>query len=284
MTFGLPKLHDLGGQSMDATNPYTHINCVANAAGFFNNVRTPAALLVIPALNSLWLDISSTTSRRKHPVAQTCYTMLVLSALLLQLTAVFVSTVAGTRLMAGGFDPMGPDAVSLLVREFELPYLTTHLAFVSGLVSFMSSIGLRAWIQFGDTLHPKIGRALTVLTITFIANMVAYFHASITHFRHGIPGLIMRFLVLYLHEFGLAGLLSVASVAWVTFVCQKVVRDQVNEHGRPTGGLSVQQLPQRSPVLPPASSVAAADGKQQAESWRNWNPASWKSEKVGHSR
>lgn len=42
---------------------------------------------------------------------------------------------------------VGPDAVTLLVREFELPYLTTHLAFVSGLVSFMSSIGLRAWIQ-----------------------------------------------------------------------------------------------------------------------------------------
>ena len=33
---------------------YMHTNCVANAAGFFNNVRTPAALLTIPALTALW--------------------------------------------------------------------------------------------------------------------------------------------------------------------------------------------------------------------------------------
>ena len=37
------------------------------------------------------------------------------------------------------------------IREFELPYLTTHISFVFGLVSFMSTIGLRVWIQFGDS-------------------------------------------------------------------------------------------------------------------------------------
>ena len=61
--------------SADPTGAYNHINCVVNAAAFFNNVRTPATLLVIPAFNSLWVDLSSTTRRVKHPVAQTLYAM-----------------------------------------------------------------------------------------------------------------------------------------------------------------------------------------------------------------
>ena len=68
--------------------------------GFFNNVRTPATLLVIPALNSLWVDLASTTHRSKHPVAQTLYTMSVMLTVLCELVCVFVATVAGTRLMA----------------------------------------------------------------------------------------------------------------------------------------------------------------------------------------
>ena len=114
----LPRLQDLSilHQSTPA-NPYNHINCVANAAGFFNNVRTPAALLIMPALNALWLDLTSTTHRAKHPVAQTLYTFTVMLTVLLEIVCVFVATVAGTQLLAGGFDPMSSDAVTLLVRE-----------------------------------------------------------------------------------------------------------------------------------------------------------------------
>lgn len=269
VSFSLPRLQDLGTIAVqgatDPSNPYNHINCVANAAGFFNNIRTPATLLVIPAINSLWLDLSSTTRRTKHPVAQTLYTTAVMMSILLELVCVFVATVAGTRLLSGGFNPMGPDAVTLLVREFELSYIATSLSFVSGLVTFMSSIGLRAWIQFGD-LHPNMGRALTLLTVTFIANMVAYFHGSITHFSLGVPGLIVRFLVLYLQHFGAVGVLSVCALSWFVALTYGTIRDQLRSHGAPTGGLSVQKLPsvERSSMDPP--------------SWRNWIPAGTASE------
>ena len=160
-----------------------------------DNVRTPAALLVIPALNALWLDISSTTPRSKHPAAQTLYTLSVMVTVLLELVCVFVATVAGTNLLSGGFDPMSSDAVTLLVREFELQYLTTHLSFVIGLMAFMTSIGLRAWIQFGDTMDSRMAKAFTILTATFIFNMVTYFHNSVLRFHLGLPGLLVRFLV-----------------------------------------------------------------------------------------
>ena len=160
-----------------------------------DNVRTPAALLVIPALNALWLDISSTTPRSKHPAAQTLYTLSVMVTVLLELVCVFVATVAGTNLLSGGFDPMSSDAVTPLVREFELQYLTTHLSFVIGLMAFMTSIGLRAWIQFGDTMDSRMAKAFTILTATFIFNMVTYFHNSVLRFHLGLPGLLVRFLV-----------------------------------------------------------------------------------------
>mmetsp|Transcript_6253 Transcript_6253/g.13632 ORF Transcript_6253/g.13632 Transcript_6253/m.13632 type:complete len:278 (-) Transcript_6253:214-1047(-) len=257
----LPRLSDLAATSTAGmANPYTHINCVANAAGFFNNIRTPATLLVIPALNSLWLDLSSTTRRTKHPVAQTLYTVSVMLTVLFELVCVFVATVTGTKLLAGGFDPMGPDAVTLLVREFELPYIATHLTFVSGLVTFLSSIGLRAWIQFGD-IHPRTGRALTLLTLTCVINMVTYFHQSINTFHLGLPGLLVRFFVLYLVNFGLMGVISLASIGVSIYWLSVAIRDQLVQHGAPTGQLSMHQLP-REP------SNSEDDFKEAIRSWK----------------
>ena len=262
----LPLLADLAARTApSATNPYNHINCVNSASGYFNNVRTPAALLVIPALNSLWLDLSSTTKRTTHPVAQTLYTLSVMLSVLLELVCVFVATVAGTRLLSGGFDPMGPDAVTLLVREFELDYLTTHLAFIFGLAAFMSSIGLRAWIQFGDT-STRMGKAYTMLTITFVANMAAYFHASISRFHLGLPGLMARFLVLYLQSFGLVGVVSFGAVGFVTFLVYQTLREQLHLHGAPTAQLSVQELPQ---LQDPTHRRNPSGG---SDKWRGWQP------------
>lgn len=35
-------------KTLEHSTQYADVNCVANAAAFFNNVRTPAALLTIP--------------------------------------------------------------------------------------------------------------------------------------------------------------------------------------------------------------------------------------------
>ena len=85
MVFGvvLPRLQDLASTTqIDASSLYNQVNCVSAATEFFNNVRTPAALLIIPALNSLWVDLSSSTRRTRHPVAQSLYTMAVMLTLL----------------------------------------------------------------------------------------------------------------------------------------------------------------------------------------------------------
>ena len=249
----MPKLQALAAAALYkepssfVQNPYNHINCVSAASEFFSNIRTPAALLIVPAMNSLWVDLSTTTTRSKHPIAQTIYTMLAMCTILLNLVCVFIATVAGTRLMSGGFDPMASDAVTMLVRQFELPYLATHLSFLFGLVSFMSSVGLRAWIQFGDNMSPKIGKALIILAGTFLANMMAFFHRSITRFHLGLPGLLTRFVLLYLQEFGFLGFCSLCAIGVCLIFAGQVVSEQLHQHGAPTAGLSVDALPQVDP-------------------------------------
>ena len=81
--------------------------------------------------------------------------------------------------------------------------------------ALLTSIGLRAWIQHGDNMSPKMGKALALLTVTFVANMGAYFHMSINRFHLGLLGLLLRFLVLYVQHFGVVGVGSLAALALV---------------------------------------------------------------------
>ena len=94
----------------------------------------------------------------------------------------------------------------------------------------MAAIGLRAWIQFGD-VHPKMGSALTLLTATLVINMLTFFHSSIGRYHFGLPGLLVRFVILYLKSFGIIGVLSLASAFACTVLAYQTLREQVQEHG-----------------------------------------------------
>jgi hypothetical protein len=90
--------------------------------------------------------------------------------------------------------------------------------------------------------------------------MVAYFHSSINRFHFGLPGLLVRFLVLYLQSFGVFGFLSLACVGACCYLVYQTIYEQLVEHGTPTHHLSVEQLPR----------LDAA--KALGDSWRDWQP------------
>ena len=138
----------------------------------------------------------------------------------------------------------------------------------------MASVGLRAYIQFGDSMDPRMAKAFTLLTMTFITNMVVYFHNSVTRFHLGLPGLLVRFALVYLRNFGLVGVLSFSAVAGCMYYVAQVIREQLSIHGTPTGHLSLAALPQRSPPpsmtqLPQHPPLADAGKKP---SWQGWAP------------
>jgi hypothetical protein len=211
---------------------------VANAAAFFNNVRTPAALLTIPAINSLFLKLQTGDSDTvKHPIVQTVYTLLVTNTVLLEAICVFVSTASSVRLMAGGFNPMGPDAVTFLIREFELPYIAVRISFFMGLLSFMASLALRAWVQFMDH-HRRFGNLITTMIGTAVFNMFAYYNSTIKH-HNGVLGMVFRFVQLYFLQFQAVAFVSTLLVFACWYMFYVIVQEQMREHGAPTSRLSV---------------------------------------------
>jgi hypothetical protein len=58
----------------------------------------------------------------------------------LQLCSVVGSSVTCIQLLAGGFDPVASSAISLLLREFEMLFLTVQICFSAGLVAFLMTI------------------------------------------------------------------------------------------------------------------------------------------------
>lgn len=58
----------------------------------------------------------------------------------LQLCSVVGSSVTCIQLLAGGFDPVATSAISLLLREFEMLFLTVQICFSAGLVAFLMTI------------------------------------------------------------------------------------------------------------------------------------------------
>ena len=115
----------------------------------------------------------------KHPVVQSVYTLLVAITLVLEAICVLVSTAQAVRLMAGGFNPMGSDAVTFLIREFELPYIVVRLCFFTGLLSFMASLALRAWVAFVDH-HELYAQLMATVFGTGVLNVLSSPHEGPT--------------------------------------------------------------------------------------------------------
>ena len=70
------------------------VNCVGSAAGFFGNVRTPAALLAGAALGNLWISVKSEGASESQ---SNLYTLLIALTVALQFGCVFVATAAGVQ-------------------------------------------------------------------------------------------------------------------------------------------------------------------------------------------
>lgn len=117
------------------------VNCVGGAASFFANVRLPAALLAGASIGQLFVKVED----RRGKWVQMAFTISMIVTTMLELSVVFVSTASGTRLLAGGFDPMAYDALAFLVREFELPFTLCRAFFFTGLKIFVAALGLRIW-------------------------------------------------------------------------------------------------------------------------------------------
>lgn len=133
-------------------------------AGFFLNMRTPAALLAASALKDAFVftgvsEADSRFSSRKWRTLFNTYTLLMVFCFGAELMTVFMGTASGIRLMAGQFNPMAESAIAMLVREFEWEYVATRCQFICGLLAYILAQSLRVSKELHE--RPLLARAAT---------------------------------------------------------------------------------------------------------------------------
>ena len=91
----------------------------------------------------------------------TTYCRLAYIAFGLQLCSVVGSSVVCIQLLAGGFDPRADNAIVLLLREFEMLFLTVQICFSVGLIAFLATIITRVWVVYNKESERKLVSSIT---------------------------------------------------------------------------------------------------------------------------
>ena len=194
------------------------------------SVRIPAeAVLAAAALGGFYTQLSP--EQGKYPKLQFAFSVLVAIALACQLCCIFISTASSVALMSASAvsSPMAADVTSFLIREMEFQYLTVRLSFVTGLLCFIASIGVRSYVAFAP--KPSLAKAVSLLTAAVFANLFAFFETTIAPYSSYFH-MLTRTAVLYVTQFvplqPLAGGLGlVFSCASLFFFCDAAIK-----HGR----------------------------------------------------
>ena len=205
---------------------YALTNCAAGAAGFFGNVRIPAALLTGAALGQLW----TTLDDKRGKAIPVIFTILTAFSIACELSVVFFSTVASTKMMGNAFDPMATSALALLVREFEFAFVSCRVHFCTGLLCFVAALGLRAWTAFPGNLGNSV--AMLLVAIGFI--MLNAFNNTVELYSFGLLGLIVRYVQLFFLQviscpFGLAALTASGLSGYFLYKAIQEAREQAKK-------------------------------------------------------
>merc|ERR1712205_100702 len=71
-------------------------------------------------------------------------------------------------------DPMATDGFAFLMREFEFPYLASRLFFMTGIMTTLLGVSLRAWFVFHQRKH--LSRACICIVIAGTTQMINFFN------------------------------------------------------------------------------------------------------------
>ena len=152
---------------------------------FFNNLRTPAALIGGAALANAFAMAKLPDDKRFDSwgwrFASKTYTMLMLFAFGLEFMTVFMATAAGVRVTGGGYNPMADTPVALLVREFELEYVTIRSQFFTGVLSFLLAQAIRVRKEL-VLVSPALARTAFLFLLFAVLNVLSFFGSQLVYY------------------------------------------------------------------------------------------------------
>mmetsp|Transcript_7748 Transcript_7748/g.11769 ORF Transcript_7748/g.11769 Transcript_7748/m.11769 type:complete len:291 (+) Transcript_7748:120-992(+) len=176
------------------------------AAGLFNNMRTPAALILgatIPLGLLMAPDLEEGDSPAMILLKKTLL-LLAMSSLLSEILAITYATVAINKLSELQYHRTMTVA-DLIENHFELAWIGTNIHFLLGLFTFGLLVGFRAYFKYGEPAGKIIG-SLSVAAIlqatSFVNEGIAMGHGDIDNtefqFANNLFMLTMRYIRLLL--------------------------------------------------------------------------------------
>ena len=148
---------------------------------FFNNIRTPAALLAASALKDAFVlqgkELPPSTlarTKRLWVFVREAYLMLMVVSFGLNLWTVFLSTAGAFHLQAGAFDPLASSMVALLGREFEYEWVAVRCQFILGMLMLVAAQAIR--VRYALWSVPNLANAAATFLLFTGAEMLAFFN------------------------------------------------------------------------------------------------------------
>ncbi|KAJ1445361.1 hypothetical protein M885DRAFT_550207 [Pelagophyceae sp. CCMP2097] len=200
------------------------------ASTLFANDRVPAALFAGASAGAVFAMPLGAGDGLRLGLAKRGYTLCMVASLAAQLVVVLVSTLAMGSIATRGHAP-AESLAGFVDAHYALEWAAARLAFLFGILSFTTAVGLRAWVTIGC---PIIAKAAVGIIASSALLALAFIQE---HNDYGsLAGLPARFAGLLLAKttgsplFALAGGALVSTAAYLAYelphVCRWLVSGQ----------------------------------------------------------
>jgi hypothetical protein len=168
---------------------------VGEGVSFFNNMRTPAALVAAAAMKDAFALQAAPEDVRKSrawTMLRECYLLLQLLAFATEVSCIFVATHAIVSLqMSAGVSDIGTTTslIALMKTRFEFQYVTVRATFMTGLLAFTTAQALR--VRLATRKLKELSWAAMWFLLSSVGALLAYNNSqSITY--GGYTGLVVK--------------------------------------------------------------------------------------------
>lgn len=159
--------------------PASLVDCTQSAVGFFGSIRLPSTLLAGSALATLFSLTNVDSCKRSEKAILDAYHGVSFVAFLMAVISIVTTTIATTSLLLGKHNAMAADTYHFLKREFNFEFVLTRWSFLTSLMSFLTSVGLRTLFEFKLLKRPRLAGSFGCLFGGILAFLIAHINRTL---------------------------------------------------------------------------------------------------------
>ena len=167
---------------------------IGAAYDWATNLGAPAALVAGAVIATLYENMASgsldaeRTDTSWVKLAKKLTRLLLVTAFILQIVCIFCTTILGTHLLSlPSVDTKATSALQFLKENFEFEYLTSRIAFIQGLITWIAAVALEHAIPQGP-METEERRRMDILIAssltTLIIAMLSFYNGHMNFYKN----------------------------------------------------------------------------------------------------